>query len=212
MKITKFVHSCLLVEMPEPINRTVLFDPGIFSVNALNVESLEYLDDIIITHEHPDHFNLETIKKLVTKFPDVRIKTPASLVPKLEAEGVAAVTDAVDGIEIFDAPHEEVKPIFWYPDNIGIHYINLLTHPGDSFHVTETKPIFALPITAPWAATVEAVKLGLQLKPQHIIPIHDWHWRDEAREQMYASFEKLFKESNITFHKMETGKPVVIEI
>jgi L-ascorbate metabolism protein UlaG (beta-lactamase superfamily) len=212
MKITKFVHSCLLIEMPDPVNRTVLFDPGVFSSPSIDIDSLEYLDDIVITHEHPDHFDLECIKKLVEKFPNVRIKTPASLVPKLENEGLKPTADAVDGIEIFDAPHEEVKPIFWYPDNIGVHYIDLLTHPGDSFHITETKPVLALPITAPWGSTVQAVKLGLQLKPKHIIPIHDWHWRDEAREQMYESFETLFKESGITFHKMKSSEPIVINL
>ena len=64
MKVTKFVHSCLLVEMPAPINRTALFDPGAMSVDALEVDSLEYLDDIIITHEHGDHFHLPLIKQL----------------------------------------------------------------------------------------------------------------------------------------------------
>ena len=62
MKITKFVHSCLLVEMPAPISRTALFDPGVWS--TVDVNKLEYLDDIIITHEHGDHFDPELVKKL----------------------------------------------------------------------------------------------------------------------------------------------------
>ena len=52
MKITKFVHSCILVETPE---RVGLFDPGVFSERAFNPETLQKLDDIIITHKHQDH-------------------------------------------------------------------------------------------------------------------------------------------------------------
>jgi L-ascorbate metabolism protein UlaG (beta-lactamase superfamily) len=210
MKITKLGNCCFLVEMPSPTNRTVLFDPG--RVSSVNVERLEFLDDIVITHEHGDHYDPELLKKLTAKFPEVRIKTPASMVSKLDAEGVKSTTDAVDGIEIFDAPHAEVKPVFAYVDNIGIHYIDTLTHPGDSFHIIETKPVLALPIGAPWGDAVTAVNLALQLKPQHILPMHDFHWSDDARNQIYDLLEGVFKEQNIVFHKLQNGQPVVLEL
>lgn len=212
MKITKFVNCCFLVEMPEPVNRTALFDPGVFSNGALDVGSLKYLDDIIITHEHVDHYSLELMKKLTAKFPDVRIKTPASMVSKLEADGMKPVTDAVEGVEIFDAPHAEVKPLFSYVDNIGIHYIDKFTHPGDSLQINETKSILALPLAAPWGDAVTATNLALKLKPKHILPMHDVHWSDDARDQMYELLEGVFKEQGITFHKLKTGEPVVIDI
>lgn len=207
MKITKLGHSCLLVEMPEPVNRTVLFDPGEFS--QVDVDSLEYLDDIVITHEHPDHYDTELVKKLTVKFPKVRVKTPSRLVPKME--GVSATTDAVEGLEIFDAKHEGHSPFLSPPENIGVHYIGKLSHPGDSHSFIETKEILALPITAPWGSTDRAVELALQLKPKHILPIHDWHWKDEVRIKMYDRLEELFKNYGITFHKLVNGKPIVID-
>lgn len=207
MKITKFVHSCLLVEMPEPVNRTVLFDPGIFS--SIDPDKLEFLDDIVITHEHPDHCNIELIRTLVDKFPGVRIKTPSTLVPKLE--GVSVTTDAVEGIELFDAKHEGHGPFLKPPENIGVHYLGKLTFPGDSHSFMETKEILALPVAAPWGSTDRAVQLALQLKPKHILPIHDWHWRDEVRLDMYERLEQLFREYNITFHKLTDGESLVID-
>ncbi len=201
MKITKFVHSCLLVEMPD---RTALFDPGEFS--TVNVDSLKWLDDIIITHEHSDHCDINLLKALVEKFPKVRIKTPATLVPKLE--GISVTTDAVEGIEFFLAPHEGHPPLITPPENVGVHYLDKLTHPGDSHSITTTKEILALPIAATWGSTDRAVQLALQLKPKHILPIHDWHWRDEVRTQMYDRLETLFKEYDIEFHKLENGTPV----
>ena len=208
MKITKLGHSCLLVEMPEPVNRTVLFDPGVFS--EVSVDSLEFLDDIIITHEHPDHCNPELIQKLATKFPKVRIKTPATLVPKLE--GISVTTEAVEGVELFQAPHEGHPPFMNPPENIGVHYLGKLTHPGDSHHFTESKEILALPITAPWGSTDTAVQLALQLKPKYILPIHDWHWKDEVREDMYGRLEGVFQQAGITFYKLKNGEPIVIDI
>jgi L-ascorbate metabolism protein UlaG (beta-lactamase superfamily) len=211
LKITKFVHSCLLVEMPEPTSRTVLFDPGAMSAAALPVETLEYLDDIIITHEHQDHIDLSTVRRLVEKFPRVRITTTQPVVDQLKAENISATAEPSAGIALFEAPHEPVEPLFPNPAEIGVHYLDLLTHPGDSHSFHETKAILALPVTAPWGSTVKAVNLALELKPRYVLPIHDWHWRDEAREQMYGSLENIFRQHDITFLKLETGTPVVVE-
>src|SRR6478672_2473638 len=114
MKITKLVHSCLLVEMPEPVNRTVLFDPGMMS--TVDVDSLKYLDDILITHEHGDHKDIELIKKLVAKFPDVRITSTDEVVKQLAAESLKASAKAPEGIVFFDSPHEDVAPLFAPPE------------------------------------------------------------------------------------------------
>ncbi len=210
MKITKFVHSCLLVEMPAPINRTALFDPGVMSESALDVEALEYLDNIIITHNHPDHMSIPLIQKLQAKFPNARITTTVEAAEQLKDVGIDVVTEETPGITIFDSPHEDTNPVAPPPQEVGVHYLDMLTHPGDSHSFAETKAILALPVTAPWGSTIRAINLALQLKPKYIIPIHDWHWRDEARIQTYNNLEKLFGEHGIVFVKPETGIPFVI--
>lgn len=212
MKVTKFVHACLLVEMPAPVNRTALFDPGVMSEESLNVDSLEYLDDIIITHNHSDHMSIPLIKRLVAKFPSVRITTTPEAVKQLADEGITATDQPSEGITFFDSPHESVEPLFPSPQEIGVHYLDKLSHPGDSHSFHETKAVLALPMTAPWGATIKAVKLALELKPQFILPIHDWHWSDAAGRQMYDGLEKLFSANNIKFFKLESGEPIVIDI
>jgi L-ascorbate metabolism protein UlaG (beta-lactamase superfamily) len=198
--------------MPEPVNRTVLFDPGMMSEAALDVDKLEYLDDIIITHYHGDHMSVPLIKKLVAKFPNVHITAPSDAVAQLKEEGITATNQPSEGLVFFESPHESVAPMFPQPEEIGVHYLDTLSDPGDSHSFAETKAILALPVQGPWGSTVRAVNLALELKPRHIIPIHDWHWRDEAREQMYLNLEKIFAEQGITFYKMKTGVPVVIEL
>lgn len=212
MKITKLGHSCLLVEMPEPVNRTALFDPGIFS--TVDVDSLEFLDDIIITHSHSDHFDIELLKKLVAKFPEARITAPEDVVAQLQAEDIKAGSAASDGIVFFESPHEEIRPLFASapPPEVGVHYLDKLSHPGDSHSFIETKAILALPVQAPWGAPRRATELAYQLKPKYVIPIHDWHWSGAARQNAYDTMEKAYAEQGITFLKPVSGEAFVLDV
>jgi L-ascorbate metabolism protein UlaG (beta-lactamase superfamily) len=212
MKITKFVHSCLLVEMPPPVNRTALFDPGSFS--TIDIDRLQYLDDIVITHAHGDHFDMDLIKKLVAKFPSVHITAPDEVVQQLNAESIPATSAASEGIALFDSPHEPIRPFFDSdpPQEIGVHYLGKLSHPGDSHSFKETMPVLALPVQAPWGSANRAVELGLELKPKYIIPIHDWHWSDAARESSYNNMEKVFAGAGITFIKAVSGEPFTLDV
>lgn len=210
MKITKFVHACLLVETPD---RTALFDPGTMSETALGADKLSRLDDIFITHEHSDHFSLNLVKQLVQKFPQVRITSTAPVVATLAKEGIAGSTNPPEGVSFFDSPHESKPPLMPVgPEQIGVHYLDSLSHPGDSHSFHETKAILALPVTAPWGTSFKAISLAFELKPRHVLPIHDWHWRDEARQMMYDRFEQVLAGQGITFHKLQTGQPVEIDV
>ncbi len=209
MQITKYVHSCLLVETT---GRTALFDPGVMSTPTIDIDKLERLDDVFITHMHPDHLDADFIKRLIAKFPALRITSNDEVVKLLTGEGIKATTTPPQGVVFFEAPHEPVEPVFPQPQAVGFHYLDTLTHPGDSHSFNETKAILALPMTAPWGAFIKAVVLGCELKPQHILPIHDWHWSDDARAGSYDIAEEKFGEQGITFHKLQTGQPVQIEV
>ncbi len=210
MKVTKYIHSCLLVETAD---RTALFDPGVYSAPAIDLSRLERLDDIFVTHAHPDHLDTAFVKQLIAKFPTVRITTTGEAAQKLAGEGVKAATTPPAGVEFFDSPHESKGPLMPVgPEEIGVHYLDKLSHPGDSHSFHETKAILALPVTAPWGSSFNAINLACELKPQYVLPIHDWHWRDEARELMYERFEQAFGEQGITFYKLQTGQPVDIPL
>ena len=208
VKVSKFVHACLLIETPE---RTAIFDPGSMSEPAFDINKLDRLDDIFITHIHGDHFSLPFVKQLVAKFPEVRITSTPEVVEALAKEGIKATDQPSEGVAFFDSPHESVQPLFDPPQEIGIHYLDVLSHPGDSHSFKETKAILALPVSAPWGSTIKALNLALELKPKFVLPIHDWHWRDEAREQSYGMFERILGGQGITFYKLQTGQPIEID-
>lgn len=209
LKVTKFVHACLLVETPD---RVAIFDPGSMSETALDPGKLTRLDDIFITHVHGDHMSVPLIKQLIAKFPAVRITTTDEAVKQLATEGIKATATPPAGVSFFDSPHESVAPLFGQPpQEIGIHYLDTLSDPGDSHSFHETKAVLALPITGPWGSTIKALNLALELKPKHVLPIHDWHWNEQARAQTYGMFERVLGERGITFHKLATGQPVDID-
>ena len=209
MQITKYEQSCLLVETN---GRVALFDPGVMSEQALSIEDITSLDDIIITHSHADHMSLKLLQELVVKFPRVRITAPEDAVTTLKQQGITASSQPSEGISFFNAPHESVEPLFPLPNQIGVHYLDILSHPGDSHSFTETKAILALPVTAPWGMSTRAIKLAIELKPKYVLPIHDWQWRDEARAQMYGIFSTVLVKNGIIFLKPETGKPISIDV
>ena len=212
MKITKFQHSCLLVEMPEPFNRTTLFDPGVMSEAVLDVSKLQYLDDIVITHVHADHVSVDLLKKLVAAFPEARITAPTEVVTMLAEHGIQASNSQSEGIVFFESPHENVQPLFPEPEQHGIHYLQRLTHPGDSHSFTQTMPILALPIAGPWASLITGLNLAIHLRPQYVLPIHDWHLNDQARSQLYGIMAEAFQKEHITFVPLVTAEPVVIDV
>ncbi len=208
MKITKYLHSCLLVEEQ---GKTLLFDPGIFTYNAkvLDIQKLAALDYILITHEHPDHMHLPLIHELVAKFPEVKIITNPSIVKLLEKENIKALSTDDDIVSLELLTHEKLwdkEP----PQNAVISIFDKLTHVGDSMHFSKSYNVLALPLTAPWGSTTDAVIKALEMNPKIIIPIHDFMWKDEIRVAMYDRLTGFFKEKGIEFKSMETGDLVEI--
>jgi L-ascorbate metabolism protein UlaG (beta-lactamase superfamily) len=208
MNITKYLHSCLLVK---EAGKSILIDPGQFTYDAriLDISSLNKLDFLLITHEHADHFSLPFVKEITATFPDVQIITTASIVTELKREEITATSAGTSEIGIEPVTHEEIY-LWPAPENVRFTIFNKLSHPGDSFHFTSTTDILAMPMTAPWGSMVQAIKKVIELKPKMVIPIHDWHWKDEALEGFYPHIANLFKHHDIEFKLAKTG--VTIEI
>jgi L-ascorbate metabolism protein UlaG (beta-lactamase superfamily) len=208
MVIRKYLHSCLLLEVA---GKTVLFDPGNFTYEAkvFPLETLSSLDYVLITHEHPDHFHLPFLQEILQKFPDITIISNQAVVDLLAIQNISASTAENDFIFMDAVPHEllwDKKP----PMNTKFDLFETFTHPGDSHHFASSTAILALPLQAPWGSTAEAVALALRLAPKHIIPIHDWHWREEVRMGMYTRLKTFFAKQNIIFHSAETGVAIHI--
>ena len=208
MQVTKFIHSCLFIEEG---GKKFLIDPGNYTKEAaaLNVSSLGSLDYLLITHEHPDHLDLSLIKEIVEKFPNIKIMSNHSVKTLLEKEGINVLTESDQMVRLETVPHEKVfgsNP----PENIMITIADKLVDPGDSHHFQTKAPILALPVQAPWGSLTQAVELAESLKPQIILPIHDWHWNDQARQMLYKRLEDYFAKLGIKFIPLQTAESVNI--
>lgn len=207
MIISKRTHSCLIIEEK---GKTILIDPGSYTAqeNALKADDLKKLDYILITHEHHDHMHLPLIKEILAKFPDATVITNKSAAATLAKEGIRTETSGNSMISITPARHEKI--LMQTPENIMFTIAGRLTHPGDSLNFENTTEILALPIQAPWGSFVNAIQKAAQLKPKTVIPIHDWHWKDEARIQLYKAAADYLKKKEIKFKAAEKGETIEV--
>lgn len=176
MNITKFGHSCLLVEKDG--TRTI-FDPGSFSTLPDNLNNLQAL---FLTHNHQDHTDIEKIKALKNNNPQLKIYSNKET-GKILADSGMDYIEASEGqvlkienleIEISSHKHENIFPGIPLPENTSFLVNNKLFIPGDSL-ILPNKPvqILALPIIAPWMKLEQAINFALSVKPKICFPIHD---------------------------------------
>ncbi len=200
MNVSKHAHSCLLIEEE---GTAMVIDPGNYTSeeNALDVGAIKRLDFILITHEHDDHMHLPLIKRLVGKFPEAAIISNDSVAAILKKEGLKVATEGNEIIRITPVKHE--MTLSGAPENSMFTVFGKLTHPGDSLSFNKTAEVLALPIQAPWGSMVAAVEKAARLKPKFVIPVHDWHWNEKARERLYEMAAEYLKKRGIVFRTME---------
>lgn len=208
MKITKFQHACVLVEDNQHV---ALFDPGQYTMESglLDPSQLTRLDYVLITHEHFDHFSIELCKKLAQAFPGALFVSTPVVITQLHDAGIHNTSEGSnEHIDIAPLKHDGMAPLGPTPpcDNVRFHYKDLVTHPGDTLRLEESKEILLLPLAGPWEAAIDAVALGLNLRPKAIVPIHDKMWDVEWQRSMYDRLENFYAEHGITFVKAIDGQ------
>lgn len=195
MKITKLGHSCVLVEEEDTAG---LFDPGGWSDKNL-INRVAKLDAVIYSHEHSDHFDIEILRGLADKFPDLQVVCNSEIQELInQAQLRVKVSEESESVVKFNSPHEQLPfPGAIAPEQNGYHFKDLFTHPGDSQSFTETKKVLAMPFIGPWGKIEDSVNKVLELKPEFVLPIHDWHYRDEAKEWLQNKLEPVMSEQGI---------------
>ena len=208
MKIKKIGHCCFIAEPKEGVR--VMTDPGAFS--TLQVEE-KNISAILFTHEHQDHFHLDSLKKVLENNPSAMVITNTAVGKLLEEAGITYTkieegqSYDLNGVKIigFGNLHAEIYNTYGQVQNTG-YMIEDLCYPGDAFQYPDARvDILALPVTGPWMRIKDAINYAKNIKPRIVFPVHDAHIQE------WASFiwrvpENLLKEDNIEFKKLDLGK------
>ena len=176
MNIHKHGHCCLVIETN---GKRIMTDPGNYTVSQNEEKNI---DIILITHEHADHFHIESVKAVLANNPNAKIITNHAVGKLLDAEHIAYEIVAHGGvttehgvlIEGFGEKHAEIYKEFGQVENTGYFIDNKLFYPGDAY-TNPGKPVdvLALPTAGPWMKMKEAVEYVLEVKPRAAFPVHD---------------------------------------
>lgn len=176
MKITKFGHCCLLIELD---GTRILTDPGNLSTTQ---DQQQDIDFVLITHEHPDHFHIESVKSIVANNPEAKIITNTAVAKLLAEAGIAHTVigdkESQDlagvNVDAYEAPHAVVYQTLPRVLNSGFLIHDTLLLPGDAFiEPGKSVKVLALPTAGPWVKLSESIDYALAIKPEKWFSVHD---------------------------------------
>lgn len=212
MRISKYVHSCLLVENGDG---KILFDPGKFSFadDLVKPEQFRDLTAVIVTHYHPDHADPDAIKTILRHNPASAVLANAEIVRELATEAIPAEifesgARSVGGFRI--TAHEAAHaPLLGAPSPRNTAYCidELFLNPGDSLAADSLQGVkarvLALPVMAPWATELNTAEFARRLAPERVAPVHDGYSKDFFLQQRYRNFQKYFAAQGIGFEWLD---------
>ncbi|WP_184549919.1 MBL fold metallo-hydrolase [Mucilaginibacter sp. FT3.2] len=219
MKISKYLHSCLVFELDD---YKLLFDPGKFSFVEGDVKPEMFADvnAIVITHIHPDHYELEILKSILSLSGAIVITNgqigadldKAGIVYTLFEEGTQNFGPFI--LKAIPVTHELImdNPL---PQMTGFIINGKVLHPVDSMEdkLLDYKGIeLLLMVTmAPFANEVTIAGFADKLQPKQILPVHDGYAKGFFIKQRYAAYVKHFDKQGIKFHEVyKVGDSITI--
>ncbi|MFF7865555.1 MBL fold metallo-hydrolase [Streptomyces qaidamensis] len=185
MKLTKKSHACVRLEKD---GLTLVLDPGAFTEEDAALGA----DAILVTHEHPDHFDESRLRAAMESNPAAEIWTLRAVAEKIASAFPGRVhtvghgdtfTAAGFDVQVHGELHAVIHPDIPRITNVG--YLvdgGRVFHPGDALtvpgHPVET---LMLPVMAPWSKISEVIDYVREVKPQRAYDIHDALLTDLAR-------------------------------
>lgn len=219
MKITKYLHSCLVFELDR---YKLLFDPGKFSFAEGRVTPQMFADinSIIITHIHPDHLDIENLKTILA-LSDATLYTNAEVGAAIQTEGIQFKVIEKGfyhigpfKLEAIPVQHEPLldNPI---PQMTGFIINDKVLHPVDSMEAKLTGykniDLLLMVTMAPFTNELRIAAFADAVNPKQILPVHDGYAKDFFIEQRYDNYSTHFKKAGIKFHKVyRVGDSVIL--
>jgi L-ascorbate metabolism protein UlaG (beta-lactamase superfamily) len=205
MKLTKYDHACFTVEKD---HQMLVVDPGNFSTDYLPSNNVV---GIVITHEHPDHYDPEQIAAIIDKNPEAVIIGHEDVISQVEVFKTQAV-DAGDKLKIglfelefFGGTHAVIHRTMPVVANLGVMINDLLYYPGDSFTLPgRAIDTLAIPAGAPWLKVGDAMDFLELVKPRFAFPTHDAVLSDIGKGLADRLLNSVAEREGIEYKRLDT--------
>lgn len=180
MKLTKYTHACVSLESD---GARLLIDPGTFTPES--ADELRRADAVLITHDHFDHFDAESVAAALVARPELEIFGPASIAASLSGLAVRDSQVHVLGpgrelsvagvrVAVVGGSHAAIHPDIPVPENLGYVIAGTVYHPGDSYVVPDVSvDTLLVPTSGPWTKVGEAIDFVRAVGPRQTVPVHD---------------------------------------
>jgi L-ascorbate metabolism protein UlaG (beta-lactamase superfamily) len=175
MRLTKLVHACVRLEKDGAV---LVIDPGAYS----GPDSMDGADAVLVTHEHFDHMQPDTLRAALDGNPGLRVWAGSSVAGQFTDLGdrVRAVahgdefTAAGFTVHVYGSRHAVLHPEIPVVENVGFLVDGEVFHPGDALTVPED-PVgtLLLPISGPWLKLSDMIDYGRAVAPRRGYAIHD---------------------------------------
>ncbi|MBP7767145.1 MBL fold metallo-hydrolase [Candidatus Saccharibacteria bacterium] len=176
MKLTKHEHSCMVVENE---GQALVIDPGALA----ELPMLENVVAVVITHVHADHLSVENLVNLAQHNPNMKLFAAPDMLA--EVSGLGVEVESVGRGHTETATVGSFKLEFGGQDhaviyekvpcqNASLLVNDILFYPGDSFTLPPRQvKVLAVPASAPWMKTSEAMDYIKACKSEIVVPVHD---------------------------------------
>ena len=208
--IRRLAHSCLLVTTED--TGTTLLDPGFFTYDRqpVDLDSIGDVQRVLVTHEHADHVKPEFVEWLVDRGDDVAVHGNQAVVDLLADHGIEASPEAADGTRAEDVEHETLPDGSTVP-NRSWTVDEVVTHPGDSYQVSRSARVLALPLLTPWGSATAAVRFAARLEGvEQVVPVHDFYLTGTGRQFVGGIVAEPLRTAGIELLDLDWGDSATV--
>ena len=209
MHIKKIGHCCLVISTGTV---TIMTDPGGFSTAQNEIKGI---DIVLITHEHHDHFHIDSVKQIIANNPNAKIITNGTVGALLTAQHIPFELVSQGGeskahgahIEGYGCTHATIYQDMGQTENTGYFIDGKLFYPGDAF-TNPNRPvdILALPSAGPWMKVSDAITYACMLKPRVAFPVHDAIMSSHFVGFLHGMLEKILAQNSVSFVGLKEGE------
>ncbi len=210
MKLTKYEHACFTVEKDD---KSIVVDPGNITDDFVTPQNAVA---VVITHEHPDHFDESKLQKIVNDNPGLVIIGHQNVVEKVKMTTTKSISagESIDigpfNLKFFGGKHAVIHSSVPIIDNLGVMINDTVYYPGDSYAEPGVPvKVLAVPTSGPWLKIGDVADFVLSVNPELAFSTHDAHSSEKNKELIDRLLPNLIDSSDTSY--MRLTKPLEID-